>query len=195
MSHYVFISRSLSVVAVGAMGMLLLSGCANNQDEAADSNAMSSTAPTGSSIAPTPTDAAETLPGGGSADQVTCTNVLTPQTMADFDAGGYALQTSLPSGPDPTMASLLEMGGLSCYWSAPGDDVVAWLGQAAMDGQSWSTLRADRLANGFAETNDPIPGTIQGERLGDDYPALVNSDGVTYYVGYSGLLASVVSLH
>jgi hypothetical protein len=55
-------------------------------------------------------------------------------------------------------------------------------------------MRADLVANGYVETNTPITGTIQGALSGDAIPALVNVNGVTYYVGYSGLLSSVLVL-
>ena len=92
------------------------------------------------------------------------------------------------------MDVILEQGGLSCYWVSSGDDVVAWLRQAAMDAERWTTLRSDLVTGGYTETDEPLPGTIQGARSGDAFPALINSNGVTYYVGYSDLLSSVLSL-
>jgi len=63
-----------------------------------------------------------------------------------------------------------------------------------MDPATWGPMRADLVANGYVETNTPITGTIQGALSGDAIPALVNVNGVTYYVGYSGLLSSVLVL-
>ncbi|WP_146069423.1 hypothetical protein [Cryobacterium sp. Y11] len=125
--------------------------------------------------------------------QATCVNVITEKATAAFARANYPLLTELPSGPDPIMALLVEQGGLSCYW-ADGYDIVAWLGLADMDDATWTALRTELLATGYVQSDDPVAGTIQGERAGDAYPALVNRDGATYYVGSSGMLSSVVAL-
>lgn len=176
--------RLVPFVALG----LLLSGCASAVDSAESTSESPFASPSVSVSAqpsPSATEAA--------AVKATCENVITEMTAADFANANYPLLTKLPSGPDPIMAPLVEQGGLSCYW-ADGYDIVAWLGIADMDDATWSALRTELLANGYVQSDAPVAGTIQGERAGDAYPALVNRDGVTYYVGYSDMLSSVVAL-
>jgi hypothetical protein len=185
------VRRALPVLALG----LLLSGCASGAAPAgeASTSALAETGSTTTASAspytttptPTPTSPAVTA---------TCSDVLTAKARSDFESAGYVVRETLPGGPDSIMASMIESGGISCYWLSPGDDVVAWFGQVAMDEDGWATLRTQLMAKGFTESNKPIPGTIQGGRSGDAYPALVHSGGVTYYVGYAGLLSSVLSL-
>ena len=134
------------------------------------------------------------MPNVDSAVAENCDTILTDDATADFEAARYRVVSSLPGGPDEIMAPLVEDGGISCYWATPGDDIVAWVGQAAMETAEWEALRTDLEANGYAQTDDPIVGTLQGERWGDAEPTLLNSNGLTHYVGYSALLANVSSL-
>lgn len=153
-----------------------------------------SEAPEPSAAATTPaTDPASPAPDAIPAD-FTCESVLTPTALADIDSAGYLLRTEVPSGPDSIMSSMLDQGGVNCYWVSAGDDVVAWLGQAPMDEARWHAQRAELVAAGYTESDDPMTGTLRGPRSGDDYPTVVNSGGVTYYVGQPGFLSSVLSL-
>ncbi|PXA70353.1 hypothetical protein [Cryobacterium arcticum] len=114
--------------------------------------------------------------------------------MADIDAAGYLPINTVPAGPDSIMASMIDEGGFSCYWASVGGDVVAWLGQVGMDTAAWDAQQSELIAAGFTESDDPIPGTLQGVRSGDDYPTLVNDGGVTYYVSTPSFLTSVAAL-
>ena len=180
---------SLAVLA----GVLMLSGCAAGvQPEATAPSATPDKTPTSTpTVQPTAEPTADTA---SPAIDPTCETVLTEPAYADLAGYAYTLRTELPSGPDPIMASLLDQGGLSCYWVSPGGDVVAWFGQAATDPGEWSELRLGLLAEGYTESDDPVPGTLQGPRSGDDYPTVVNAAGVTYYVSESSFLASVAAL-
>lgn len=183
--------RPTAVVA----GVLLLSGCAAGSQPGASgpspsSHTSASPTPTAQPAVPPTADPATADP----ALKQTCDTVLTSSALADIVATGWMLQTELPGGHSGLMASMVEQGGLSCYWATAGGDVPLWYGQVPMDETAWNTQRTALMATGFTETDDPIPGTLQGERWGDDTPALVNSDGVTYYVNQPGSLTSVAAL-
>ena len=183
------ISRSQSVCAI----VLILAGCAAHA-EPVGAGPSSSAAAGGEAATPAASAApSSTAPSGEDAVATTCENVLTPAAGADIDAAGYVLHTELPAGPDVIMASMIDQGGLSCYW-ASGGDIVAWLGLVAMDDTAWSAQRAELVSDGYTASDDPITGTLQGAQSGDNYPTLVNSDGVTYYVSQPSLLSSVVAL-
>lgn len=181
---------SLAVLA----GVLMLSGCAAGvQPEAAPSATPDKTLTSTPTVEPTSEPTTDIPPTASPAIDPTCETVLTEPAYAEM-AGYYTLKTELQSGPDPIMASLLDQGGLSCYWVSPGGDVVAWFAQAATEPGEWSEQRSGLLAEGYTESDEPVPGTLQGPRSGDAYPTVVNAADVTYYVSESSFLASVAAL-
>lgn len=120
--------------------------------------------------------------------------MLTESALADLKAAGWTLSTEVLGGHSGLMASMVDQGGLSCYWATVGGDVPLWYGQVAMDESTWSAQRAELTAAGYTESDDPISGALLGERWGDAYPALVNSEGVTFYVSQPSDFASVAAL-
>lgn len=120
--------------------------------------------------------------------------MLTEPALADIVAAGWTLRTELPGGHSGLMASMVDQGGLSCYWTSAGGDVPLWYGQVAMDESTWSAQRAELTAAAYTESDDPVSGALLGERSGDDNPALVNREGVTVYVNQPSYFASVAAL-
>ncbi|QYF74100.1 hypothetical protein [Cryobacterium sp. PAMC25264] len=120
--------------------------------------------------------------------------MLSAPALADITAAGWTLETDLPGGHSGLMASMVDQGGLSCYWTSDGGDVPLWYGQMAMDEGTWSATRAELTAAGYTESDEPVTATLLGERWGDDNPALANVDGVTFYVSQPSYLTSMVAL-
>lgn len=179
----------------------MLSGCAAGAQPgatgAAPTPATSATPATPASSTPTAqptvTPTVEPPTVDSAVDQ-TCETMLTESALADIAAAGWTLSTELPSGHSGLMASMVDRGGLSCYWATVGGDVPLWYGQVAMDESTWSVQRAELAAAGYTESDDPISGALLGERWGDAYPALVNREGVTVYVSQPNDFASVAAL-
>ncbi|ANP71870.1 hypothetical protein PA27867_0903 [Cryobacterium arcticum] len=120
--------------------------------------------------------------------------MLSAPALGDIAAAGWTLQTDLPGGHSGLMASMVDLGGLSCYWTSDGGDVPLWYGQVAMDESTWSAKRAELTAAGYTESDEPVTATLLGERSGDDNPAVVNRDGVTFYVSQPSYLDSLAGL-
>ncbi|TFB97441.1 hypothetical protein E3O42_15950 [Cryobacterium adonitolivorans] len=176
-------------------GLFMLSGCAAGVQPTttAPSTTPDKSASSTPTVQPTVTPTVEPSAAGPIVDP-TCETMLTAPALADIASAGWILHTDLPGGPSALMASMAEQGGLSCYWTSAGGDVPLWYGQIAMDESAWSAQRAQLTAAAYTESDDPISGTMLGARWGDDNPALVNREGVTYYVSQPSYLASVALL-
>jgi hypothetical protein len=174
-------------------GLFMLTGCAAGAQPGAAAPTPATSASSTPTAQPTVTPTVEPPAVDPAVDQ-TCETMLTESALADLVAAGWTLSTEVSGGHSGLMASMVDQGGLSCYWATVGGDVPLWYGQVAMDESTWSAQRAELTAAGYTESNDPISGALLGERWGDAYPALVNSAGVTFYVSQPGDFASVAAL-
>jgi len=173
----------------------MLSGCAAGVQSGATAPSTAPGTPAAPPATATPTVTPTSAPPTENlAVDQTCENMLSAPALADIAAAGWTLQTDLPGGHSGLMASMVDLGGLSCYWTSDGGDVPLWYGQVAMDESTWSAKRAELTAGGYTESDEPVTATLLGERSGDDNPALVNRDGVTFYVSQPSYLASMAGL-
>lgn len=104
--------RSALALAVGFLGLALLSGCVPSAPEPEPTGTASST-PSGSASAsptPTPTPTEEIIPF--SAD---CTALLTPAVVYDFDPN-YSPAGAFTPAAGSVAAEAIAAGGVACRW-------------------------------------------------------------------------------
>lgn len=121
--------------------------------------------------------------------------MLTDVEYASLEEDGLTLNPEV-FALDDTMQSLIDDGGLACYWTRTGGDVRVWFAQAARTGEEWEAQKEGLIGDGWTATGDPVAGTIQAPTDNDDdyIPAMTFRDGTVYYASYSGFLASVRAL-
>jgi hypothetical protein len=153
------------------------------------------------SAAPAPSDspapsAATAEPTVAPVGDATCENVLIAEEYERLAADGLTAspETRFPLGP--AMVDLMGDGALDCNWAADQSDVAVWFARLTESEEAWAARRAELLAAGWTEADEPLPGTLTAP---SDYdanyiPSMVHADGVTYFVSYDRFLASVAAL-
>ena len=127
--------------------------------------------------------------------EATCLTVLTDAEYASFEESGLALTPEI-FVLDDTMQSLIDAGGLPCYWTRSGGDVRVWYAQAARTSDEWDAQKQGLIGEGWTALDGAVEGTIQAPTDSDDdyIPAMTYRDGTAYYVSYADLLGSVRAL-
>jgi hypothetical protein len=162
---------------------LALTGCSTTVPS---TPAPGSASPTSASSEPSAEDAAPTA---------TCDTVLTDAEYADLAADGLTLNPDI-FVLDATMQSLIDAGGLACYWTRTGGDVRVWFAQAALGPTEWDDQKQALIGEGWTETDTPVAGVIQAPTDNDDdyIPVMTYRDGAAYYASYADFLGSVQAL-
>jgi hypothetical protein len=209
--------RRIFLAPVVALTMALLaSGCVGSDAPNADSPSggpptATATATATATPAATPTPAPSTpanssAPANPSAPPVTeaptaepvptatCDTVLTPEEYAALAEDSLVLRDE-PQPFDDVMAGMLAEGALGCQWAGQGD-VMVWFAQQQMGDAAWQTRRAELLAGGYTESNDPFPGALLAPAdSGESYvPSVHYADGLLYFVSYARFLNSIQAL-
>jgi hypothetical protein len=190
---------------------LLTSGCVASgapdaDSPAADTPTATATSTPSSALTPAPststpsaspvTETPSTEPGPTvePAPSATCDTVLTPGEYAALAEDSLVLRAETHAFDD-VMGRMLTEGALGCQWAGQGD-VMVWFAQQEMDDTAWQTRRAELLAGGYTESNDPFPGVLLAPaESGESYvPSVHYADGLLYFVSYSRFLNSVLAL-
>ena len=124
----------------------------------------------------------------------TCDSVLTDAEYASIASDGFTLQNLSPLGD--VMQSMVEAGGLGCFWARGEGDVGIWYAEVALTPLEWETQREELLGSGYTDIDDPFPGVVQGPTDNDNeyIPAITYRNGTMHFASYSELLGSVVAL-
>ena len=158
---------------------IALAGCSAAPSDTTATSTPSATT-TQETPRPTPSDTAAPV----SAE--TCDTAMTDEGRATLTEDALELREF--QAFDDVMQSIVDDGGLGCYWVRPGSDIQIWFARVDQSPDQWEALRAELLAAGYTQTDDPFPGTIRAADLHGDYtPSLYFSDGVLYYVSYEDL--------
>lgn len=123
-----------------------------------------------------------------------CDDVLTPEENASLAEDGLVEQDP-PLPLDDVMARMLDEGALGCQWQGQGD-VIVWFAQQQLDEAGWQERRAELVASGYTESNDPFAGTLVAPSNAEEnyIPSVLYSGGMLYYVSYARFLTSVLAL-
>lgn len=181
-----------TVVPVLLAAALALSGCASTDVP----GSTSTPTPTATATAtPTPTPTATPSAAAEVPDPTAgCDTVLTDEEYLALEEDGLTLNPDTVAF-DETMQSVMD-AGFGCYWTRGGGDVRVWYAQAEQDADSWAAQKQGLVDSGWTQTDAPLDGVLQAPADHDpNYtPAVVHSDGVTYYASYSDYFTSVTAL-
>lgn len=94
------------------------------------------------------------------------------------------------------MQSIIDAGGLGCYWTRSGGDIRVWYAQGATTSAEWDTQKQTLISAGWTETDASAAGTLQAPDVNDpDYlPVVTYRDGIVYDASVANLLPSVKAL-
>lgn len=183
-------TRRFAPCIAGAILVLTLTACS-----AAPTTTAAPSPTRAPSDSPSP-PAATVEPTGTPAADVTCENVLTADEYARLASDGLTAspETAFPLGP--AMVDLIDDGALDCHWAADRSDIAVWFAQLTESEEAWAARKAELVAAGWTESDDPLPGTLTAR---SDYdanyvPSMVHAGGVTYFVSYAPFLGSVAAL-
>ena len=186
---------------VGLALTVAIAGCAaanpnsvGSDDTGANSAGPNTTSPSGASPGTADPGAATTTATETPPSAPTCDSVLTEAEYASIASDGFTLQNLSPLGD--VMQSMVEAGGLGCFWARGEGDVRIWYAELAQTPAEWEARRGELLAAGYTDIGEPFAGIVQGPTDNDaDYiPAVTYRDGTLYFASYSGLLGSVLTL-
>ena len=124
-----------------------------------------------------------------------CEPVLTDVEYASLAEDGLVLDPDI-FVLDDTMQSIIDAGGLGCYWTRSGGDIRVWYAQGAKTSAEWDTQKQSLIGAGWTETDASVAGALQAPDVNDpDYlPVVTYRDGVVYYASVANLLPSVKAL-
>lgn len=165
--------------AVALAFTIALAGCSTAPS---DTTATATPSASATPETPRPTPSDTTAPVSAE----TCDTAMTDEGRATLTTDPLELREFQPL--DDVMQSIVDDGGLGCYWVRPGSDIQIWFARVDRTPDQWEALRAELLAAGYTQTDDPFPGTIRAADINGDYtPSLYYSDGVLYYVSFEDL--------
>jgi hypothetical protein len=175
-----------STLPVLAVALLALAGCSAGTPAQTSSPSATTAAPT-----PTSTPSATSEP----VSDASCETVLTDEEYASLAEDGLVLNPDI-FVLDDTMQSIIDAGGLGCYWTRSGGDIRVWYAQGATTSAKWDTQKQSLIGAGWTEIDTPVAGTLRAPDVNDpDYlPVVTYRDGVIYYASYVELLPSVKAL-
>ncbi|KQM13525.1 hypothetical protein ASF83_17465 [Plantibacter sp. Leaf171] len=167
-----------------AVVLLALAGCSAGTPT-------QTSAPSATTAAPTATPSATSEP----MSDATCETVLTDEEYASLAEDGLVLDPDI-FVLDDTMQSIIDAGGLGCYWARSGGDIRVWYAQGAKTSAEWDTQKQSLIGAGWTETDASVAGALQAPDVNDpDYlPVVTYRDGVVYYASVANLLPSVKAL-
>ncbi|MBD8467998.1 hypothetical protein IFU30_17165 [Plantibacter sp. CFBP 8798] len=175
-----------STIPALAVILLTLAGCSAGTPGQTSSPSATTAAPT-----PTATPSATSEP----MSDATCETVLTEEEYASLAEDGLVLNPDI-FVLDDTMQSIIDAGGLGCYWTRSGGDIRVWYAQGATTSAEWDAQQQSLISAGWTEIDTPVADTLQAPDVNDpDYlPVVTYRDGVIYYASYVELLPSVKAL-
>lgn len=175
-----------STVPALAVVLLALAGCSAGTPGQTSSPSATTAAPT-----PTGTPSATSEP----VSDATCETVLTDEEYASLAEDGLVLNPDI-FVLDDTMQSIIDAGGLGCYWARSGGDIRVWYAQGSTTSAEWDTQKQSLIGAGRTETDASVAGTLQAPDVNDpDYlPVVTYRDGIVYYASVANLLPSVKAL-
>lgn len=140
------------------------------------------------------TGAPETAPPEAAAPAAGCDIVLTAAEYVELENQGLAL-TPDPRAFDDAMQTIMD-AGFGCEWKRAGGDVRVWFAQANQSADSWGAQRQQLVDANWALIDTAVGGALQAPADHDpNYsPAVMHSDGVTYYASYPDFFSSVTAL-
>lgn len=161
-----------------AVVLLALAGCSAGTPGQTSS-------PSATTAAPTPT----------ATPSATCETVLTDEEYASLAEDGLVLNPDI-FVLDDTMQSIIDAGGLGCYWTRSGGDIRVWYAQGAKTSAEWDTQKQSLIGAGWTEIDTSVAGALQAPDVNDpDYlPVVTYRDGIVYYASVANLLPSVKAL-
>jgi hypothetical protein len=167
-----------------AIVLLALAGCSAGTPTQTSS-------PSATTAAPTATPSATSEP----MSDASCETVLTDEEYASLAEDGLVLDPDI-FVLDDTMQSIIDAGGLGCYWTRSGGDIRVWYAQGAKTSAEWDTQKQSLISAGWTETDASVAGALQAPDVNDpDYlPVVTYRDGVVYYASVANLLSSVKAL-
>jgi hypothetical protein len=167
-----------------AVVLLALAGCSAGTPTQTSS-------PSATTAAPTATPSATSEP----ISDASCETVLTDEEYASLAEDGLVLNPEIYV-LDDTMQSIIDAGGLGCYWARSGGDIRVWYAQGAKTSAEWDTQKQSLIDAGWTETDASVAGALQAPDVNDpDYlPVVTYRDGVVYYASVANLLPSVKAL-
>ncbi|WP_285043008.1 hypothetical protein [Plantibacter sp. LMC-P-059a] len=167
-----------------AVVLLALAGCSAGTPT-------QTSAPSATTAAPTATPSATSEP----MSDASCETVLTDEEYASLAEDGLVLDPDIYV-LDDTMQSIIDAGGLGCYWARSGGDIRVWYAQGAKTSAEWDTQKQSLIGAGWTETDASVAGALQAPDGNDpDYlPVVTYRDGVVYYASVANLLPSVKAL-
>jgi hypothetical protein len=167
-----------------AIVLLALAGCSAGTPTQTSS-------PSATTAAPTATPSATSEP----MSDASCETVLTDEEYASLAEDGLVLDPDI-FVLDDTMQSIIDAGGLGCYWTRSGGDIRVWYAQGAKTSAEWDTQKQSLISAGWTETDASVAGALQAPDVNDpDYlPVVTYRDGVVYYASVANLLPSVKAL-
>jgi len=167
-----------------AVVLLALAGCS------AGTPAQTSS-PSATTAAPTATPSATSEP----VSDATCETVLTDEEYSSLAEDGLVLDPDI-FVLDDTMQSIIDAGGLGCYWARSGGDIRVWYAQGAKTSAQWDTQKQSLIGAGWTEIDTSVAGALQAPDVNDpDYlPVVTYRDGIVYYASVANLLPSVKAL-
>jgi hypothetical protein len=184
-------SRGLAALLTAAVVAAALAGCVQAPADVAGQETSIPTATPEPEATPEPTLTPSASPVAEPA--ATCETVLTETEYADLEVDGLTLRGDA-AGASADSGLSEGMGGISCLWTKPQSDVMAWYAQWPSDERSWNSLKVDLLAKGYTEISDPFAGILQSPPDPNYTPALLYRDGVVYHVSTPRLFRSVLAL-
>jgi hypothetical protein len=144
---------------------VLLSGCTPTPDptpsprpSASGPTAPSASTTTAPSATATETPEAEPAPAP---EPVTCETMLTAEASAALAEAGLELRDD-DAAFSPFAEQLAAAGGTACLWRKPRSDVqftAVQLAIAPAEHDTWARVLAEQ---GYAQTDDPLPGAFTG---------------------------------
>jgi hypothetical protein len=167
-----------------AVVLLALAGCSAGTPT-------QTSAPSATTAAPTATPSATSEP----MSDASCETVLTDEEYASLAEDGLVLNPDI-FVLDDTMQSIIDGGGLACYWTRSGGDVRVWYAQGASTSAEWDARKQSLVEAGWTESDTPVAGVLQAPEVNDpDFlPVVTYRDGVVYYASYADFLPSVKAL-
>ncbi|MGW9631786.1 hypothetical protein ACWGST_13875 [Agromyces sp. NPDC055520] len=188
-----FRTHSLTVIAAGALA-LLLSGCSAGAPDPSASGAGADTVAPAATTVPTDTAAATDTTTDSQAGAPSCDSVLTADEVARLGDEGHELETE-PFLLGPVMERMAAQGALVCAWTKPNSDVAIWYARLEVGdaGQAWLT---ELQADGWLEDTARGDGTYLAPADYDaNYQPSVQLDsGVLHFGSYNPILQSVIEL-
>lgn len=154
-------ARPIATTATLIAAVLLLAGCTTAPEaEPGSTRTQAATAAPAPTTTPTETAAPEPAPEP-EPEPVTCDTILTPEALAALAEQGLEPQDANVDSY-PLAQQFAAAGGVACSWARPQTDIRLTAVQLAVlesEQDVWARVLEE---NGYAPTDDPVPGAWTG---------------------------------